>query len=368
MGEKLFLQKKLVVLTPIFLLLVYYSSVTSAVQSCQLPNDGNMEGGMLLNAGCTYNQAIVIRKSHVDLDCNGAIIDGQNKIKVGIFIKGKSLRDITVRNCTIKNFNGAGVMIASGVRLKQDGDRDEYYRVAPKSIILDKLLVENNGRVGVYFNAYVAESVLSNSVVRNSKGVGVYLSQGSSNNKLDSNVIEGNGASGKRSSLREGVAIDSSARNLIQGNTFIDNAAGGIFLYKNCGEKFSTGRSVLRWQSSDENLIKNNKFVGGRIGVWVASRQSRDLSGWDCGDAPVDDKGKYFEDFSNKNKISGNRFCDVNVAVRVEGDHNIVSNNQFNEGVNRFVEEPYKLRDKPDGRRTVGNHVSGSVKQECDDI
>lgn len=323
---------------------------------------------MLLSAGCTYNQAIVIRKSHVDLDCNGAIIDGENKVNIGILIKGKSLRDITVRNCTIKNFNDAGVMITSGIRLKQHGDRKYYYRVAPKNITLDKLLVENSSRVGVNFNAYVADSVLSNSVVRNSKGVGVYLSQGSSNNKLDSNVIEGNGASGKQSSLREGVAVDSSARNLIEDNTFIDNAAGGIFLYKNCGERFSTGRSVLRWQSSNENLIKNNKFVGGRIGVWVASRQSRDLSGWDCGDTPVDDDGKYFEDFANKNSISGNRFCDVDVAVRVEGDHNVVSNNRFNEGVKRFVEEPYRLREKPDGRRTVGNYVSGSVKQECEGI
>lgn len=38
---------------------------------------------------------------------------------------------------------------------------------------------------------------------------------------------------------------------------------------------------------SDENIVRHNVFVGERVGVWLASRQSKDLSKWDCGDPPL---------------------------------------------------------------------------------
>jgi parallel beta-helix repeat protein len=340
---------------------------TEVIKQCQLPNGGRINGVVELDSSCTYRGSVVITRNNTSLNCRGATLDGGGERKFGILItgKGQEIKNVSVKNCSVVNYAGVGVMVASGIKFDRDGDRDYYYKNAPKNISLSNLKVEGNARGGVTFNAYVTGSTLRNSIVSNTNAAGVYLSQSSRGNSVLNNIIQGNGWRSKPGGWREGLAVDSSAKNQIIGNKFSGNAAGGIFIYKNCGEHFSNGRSVLRWQSSNENLIKNNTFSDEKIGVWVASRQSRDLSRSDCGDPSVDIKGRFYRDFADKNLIEGNRFCGVKVGVRVEGDSNRVVSNVFDKATKIWISEPYKTKPKPDGALTSGNLDISNSFQEC---
>ena len=336
---------------------------------CELPNNGVLSGSVKLDANCTYNQSMIINESNVDVDCNGAILDGQGERKYGVVInsKGRPLSNVSVSNCNVRNFSAQGVLVTSGVPdAKRSSDRDFNYSVSPTKIKLDNLLVERSGGVGVFLHSYVTDVTLRDSKILGSKGAGIYLEHSSRDNKLIANVIKDNGAwNGPKTGQREGLAIDSSARNLIQGNEFSGNSAGGIFLYKNCGEKFSQGRSVIRWQSSNDNIIKGNKFYDEKVGIWIASRQSRNQQKSDCGDRSLDSEGKYFADYANHNTVKGNEFCRNKLPIKVEGDDNVVTGNRSDMKTNKWVSQPETMKARLTGVRTSGNKIADNYFETC---
>lgn len=330
-----------------------------ASQSC--PDLSNpLSGTVRLNPGCVYHQQVTISSSDTHLDCQGATLDGGMSIKTGILVAGQGagISNVSVKNCIVRNFVGNGVMVVAGKNQRKRSG------VPPMNIVLEGLKVENTRGVGVNFNSYVSGASLINSRVSGSVGAGIYLSQSTSANLIAGNEIVNNGRPFGRHKGREGIAIDSSARNKISNNLIQGNGRGGIFVYKNCGEHFSTGKSVIRWQHSDANEIVDNKFEGGEVGVWLASRQSRNQKNWDCGDKPVDPKGKYYNDYADHNVVTGNSFCNLKAGVIVEGDHNRVENNRFDSSVQSQFVEPYREKPKPNGSSSEGNIFSGNVSEE----
>lgn len=309
------------------LLSLFLSACADAVPSmhsheCELPD---VRGNTTLSPHCVYKEAVIITSSNTTLDCRGAVLEGGNQRPFGILInsKGKPLSAVTVRNCKVRNFTHSGIRITSDIAAnKLSPNHEENYRRTPTRITLENVEVTGSGRVGIYFDDYVTHSTLSHSVVRDSYMSGIYLEHSSRNNKIVDNQIINNGHESFGKGKREGLAVDSSAYNLIEGNRFESNGAGGVFLYKNCGEHFSTGKSVIRWQHSDYNVIRNNTFVNEPVGIWLASRQNRDLSGFDCGDKPRDSSGKYFNDYADNNVVEGNRFEGVNEKIKNDGVNN----------------------------------------------
>ncbi len=83
---------------------------------------------------------------------------------------------------------------------------------------------------------------------------------------------------------REGISVDGSYENTIAGNAFLENSAGGIFLYKNCGEYPDRPAYFERRYPSEHNLIEGNTFLGGTNGVWVGSRMGENTLPMDCTD------------------------------------------------------------------------------------
>ncbi|MEG3132033.1 right-handed parallel beta-helix repeat-containing protein [Rouxiella sp. T17] len=289
---------------------------------CKIPS---LHGNVSLNSSCVYHQQLVITASHTTLNCQGATLEGSNQLAFGIVVnsKGKPLSDVTIQNCKIHNFTHSGIRITSDIAAnKLSADHQENYRRTPTNVKIDNVEVTSSGRVGVYFDDYVTHSILTHSVIRDSYMSGIYLEHSSRNNKIIDNQLINNGHESFGKGKREGLAVDSSAYNLIEGNRFESNGAGGVFLYKNCGEHYSTGKSVIRWQHSDYNVIKNNTFINEPVGIWLASRQNRDLSGFDCGDKPKDSSGKYFWDYADNNLVEGNRFNGVGKSVHDDGKSN----------------------------------------------
>lgn len=336
---------------------------------CQLPNDGVLQGDTKLKRGCTYHQSVVISSSNIALDCDGATLDGMGKLKYGVQVVsgGEELKNVKVTNCNVKNYAINGVMVGSGIPdFKRPDNRRENYKRSPTQVEISNFNVEGSGNVGVYLYSYVTNVTLRDSVIRGSRSSGIYLEQSTQSNKIINNVVRDNGVwNGPKTGQREGLSIDSSAKNLIQGNSFINNAAGGIFLYKNCGENFSKGMAVLRWQSSNDNIIRNNKFVDEKIGVWVASRQGSDLSHRDCGDPSLDSGKKYYRDYSDSNVIDGNKFCRNGQYVRIGGNNNVVKNNKADVAPEKLVVEPPNMTSRLTGVPPKGNSTMHNRYEVC---
>ncbi|MBK4995962.1 hypothetical protein IAE39_004136 [Pseudomonas sp. S37] len=338
------------------------SSAGAAAMDCNLPESAGQGGIIKLDGTCTYKGTIKIRQSNTRLECNGATLYGEKGDRYGIFISGAGLKNVEVSNCKIRGYDKAAVMVTSGLSGPElNRDRNKSFSLAPSNILLDRLDVSESRGNGVHFNAYVNNSILKRSTITKSRGVGVYLGQSSQAISILDNKFLENGGVDKPKGHREALAIDSSAKNIVKGNVFSKNAAGGIFLYKNCGENFDRPGAVLRWQSSNDNLIENNVFKDEKVGVWVASRQSRDLSKWKCGDNPVTADGRYYRDYADNNRIEKNIFCRIGEAVRVEGDNNLISGNRFDVSSGAAVVMPFVAMAKPDGKRTVGNRVEGDA-------
>lgn len=298
--------------------------------TCHLPNAANLQGNIRLQAHCVYPQSLQITHSNTHLDCQGATLDGDNRLAFGILInsQGQPLENVSVKHCRFLNFTHSGIRITSDIPAnKLSANHQDNYHRTPTKVLLEHVDVQGSGRVGIYFDDYVTDSTLKDSTVSNSFMSGIYLEHSSRNNRILNNHIVNNGHEGFGKGKREGLAVDSSANNLIEGNRFESNGAGGVFLYKNCGEHFSSGKSVIRWQHSDHNQIRNNTFINEPVGIWLASRQTRDLSGFDCGDKPKDYSGKYFADFADNNVVDGNRSEGTKVGVRDEGRGNRIELN-----------------------------------------
>lgn len=337
-------------------------------QSCKPVSDENIKGAVTLQSGCVYSSEVTISESHTTLDCNGAMFDGYQKLSTGLRIEskhGSRLRDVRVLNCGFRNFRMFGVIIKPA---RAGLDPDISYDDAPHDIVIENASIENIGRVGIYVSEYVSRVTIRNSTIQQTGSTGIYLDRSSRDNRVIGTRLSRTGLGRPGQGPREALAIDSSVSNEIRDNIFIRNARGGVFLYKNCGERSSKSINPLRWQHSDRNQIMNNLFVDEEVGVWIASRQSANLSKWDCADKPMDSRGRYFEDFANDNIVSGNTFCNVAVGVRVEGDRNRITGNAFAGRVGKEIEIPATKRGALLGRPPRDNTVSSNYKGKCPTI
>ena len=320
-----------------------------------------------LDPACTYRSTLVITAGKLVLDCRGALIDARGR-DFGLLIGDRyEVSEVTVRNCRIHG-GGNGVFIG---RTEPDAlkagqhDRETLYRISPHHITLQGISVTDTTRVGVYLDDYTSHVRIVGSTVSGAASAGIYLEHSSRENEILDSTIIGNGyGSFPRyrfgASRREGIAIDSSAHNRVQGNHIAGNAAGGVFLYKNCQEHIrSKPHSVPRWQHASHNLIHGNRIENENVGVWIAARQSRDLSGWDCGDPPYLGSSHYL-DYARHNVISDNRFERVTTGVRVEDDDNTVSGNTFIDS-DTPVELGARLRQSVLGKALQGVEIRDNV-------
>lgn len=301
-----------------------------------------------LDPSCTYTAGFDITASGVTLDCRNALIKGApGASNRGIAITAPeevALSDITVRNCRVEGFLNNLRVMREGFRAFAEGEEWEH----PTSNILleDNTFLDARG-VGVYVDAYVSDVSVIDNEVRRAGSTGIYLETGSRRNLIAENSLldngyRENGPNGQAFSFggldlwfwgvgREGLAIDGSYENTVTGNAFMGNSAGGIFLYKNCGEYPDAPRYFERRDHADRNLIEDNVFLGGRNGVWVGSRMGENTLPMDCTDpAYVDQPARRVVlDYAADNVVRGNDFYEVTYGVRVEDDRTTVEGNTF---------------------------------------
>jgi parallel beta-helix repeat protein len=300
-----------------------------------------------LDPSCTWTRGVEITASDVTLDCQGARIAAPDR-RYGVLIIAPidvALSNITVRNCHIEGF-------LNNVHIERDGffglaelDETEAYEHAFSNILIEDSTSLDSRGVGIFVDGFVTGVTLRNLRVEGSGSAGIYLEAGSKDNVVENNQIVDNGygengPSGQPFDFggvtfwfwgtgREGLAIDGSRFNLVRNNVFSGNAAGGIFLYKNCGEFVNTRPNNwwTRLYGANGNLIEDNSFIGQRYGIWIGSRMSANVLPMDCSD-PAYLPG-FVLDYASDNVVRGNTFQDVTFGVRVEDDGSVIEDNRF---------------------------------------
>lgn len=305
-----------------------------------------------LDPSCDYRRGIEIVASNVTLDCQGAHIVADPSVQAnqrqrGIYIhapQSVSLQNITVRNCHVEGF-------LNNYHVEHEGFREytvdnEYDNAFANIVIEDSTSLDSRG-VGIFVNGYVSGVTLRRLHVEGAGSTGIYLEHGSKDNVVEDSAIVNNGfgengPGGQTFEFagitfwfwgtgREGLAIDGSRFNLVRNNTFSGNSAGGIFLYKNCGE-FVSSRPQRWWHrryGADGNTIAGNTFTGGENGVWIGSRMGENTLPMECSDPAylTDGVNRIVLDYARDNVVESNTFHDVQYAIRVEDDRSQILDN-----------------------------------------
>lgn len=182
--------------------------------------------------------------------------------------------NIIIKNCEIRgtveiwgmgpHYTSAGVKMLRKASL-QPNFTIHARRSAPTGIRFVNCRFHLTGGTGIYAGVGVTFLTVRNSefiyypnsVEKDSLNPVIYLDHESGMNSIVKNEfkIKDNRKDGTSTRRREIIAIDGSSDNLITGNQFTGLQSGGIFLYRNCGE-----RGVVRHTLPVNNKIVNNTF------------------------------------------------------------------------------------------------------------
>jgi len=292
-----------------------------------------------LEPNCRYTGTTVITGSNLVLDCRGATLDGEYKVPRTLVVGGqRGVSQVQIRNCNVTGARGNGVYIGStvtSVRIVQPGGGRPDSNLLPQHVTLQNVTSRRNSGGGVYIDGYVDDTTVLDSLVEENGSIGIYLDHDSRRSRIANTRVLRNGFGNEgdvpfaRERTREGIAIDSSADNIIEGNTIVGNKAGGIFLYRNCGERPNDPDAFLRVQPSTNNTIRNNTIDGGSlVGIAVASRQESRLRPEACM-LRLDPARGVFADAAPGNRVIGNTIRNVPVGIRVSDDSNVVEDNRI---------------------------------------
>jgi parallel beta-helix repeat protein len=296
-----------------------------------------VSSSMQLQPNCRYTGTTTITGSNLLLDCRGASLDGEYRLVPVLKVGGeRGVSNVEIRNCTITGSRGSGVIIGLNTPDSEkprgaDGRPDPALQ--PHRITFQNVTVSRNGGVGIYVDDSVQDVSILGSSIEGNAGVGIYLDHSSLRTRIADSRVLRNGfgqASGLPvhwNTIREGIAIDSSADNIIENSVIAGNKQGGIFLYRNCGEEPNDARQVMRTQSTTGNIIRNNTIEGGAMaGIAIASRQEMVIRPEACR-LRVDAARGVFPDSAPGNRVTGNTISQVPVGIRVSDDSNVVDEN-----------------------------------------
>lgn len=337
-----------------------------------------VKGHSILSQNCDLTDKSIrfeLNDSHSSLDCQGALLstraDDSSKASA-IMIKPKmdsAIEDITVANCHVDGYGHA-------LHIRQYSNPNQRYArgfikpsdnraLAPSDIHVINVSSRNSINSGMFVGDHVHDITFDKVHIQNAGTVGLYLEFGSRDNVIKNSVFIGNGFRSFKPN-REAIAVDSSSNNRIENNQFIHNGAGSVLLYRNCFEHAddpTRSNHFKRTESSRDNVISNNSFRDEPVGVWVASRQSRNLKGFECGAYLLKQTpfSSYHLDSAKDNKINNNYFEQVQQGIIVEDDGTQINDNQFAATVSMPISIGSKVREDSEAGAVINTSIKNNI-------
>ncbi len=313
-----------------------------------------------LVAGCRYHVSFQIVRP-LTLNCQGAVLEGDGRRVAAVYVnsRGQVLRNVTVRNCVIEHYKGSGLTV--GWAAYQDEKRrlhspQEQRALTPSEVLLENLLVQDIDGAGLFIGDYTTDVIIDHVTLQRIAQVGIYFEEGGVGHVLKNSVLRDGGFASNQPAL----AIDASGPHEVFNNVFEHFSLAGVSLYRNCWEQAATNpHSMQRLQGATGNYIHDNAFTDLPVGVWVASRMSRDVRLMGCGlpDYDTDGLHRYVLDDAKRNIVRHNRFERIlQHGVIVEDDDNAVTDNVFVDAT-----QPSIAVGAPRRARMLHRPVSGTV-------
>ncbi len=310
--------------------------------------------------------------SGVQIDCNGARLTGgrTHSRKSSVEIRSRPPsgdrtdlsqwrrpENIEIRDCRLEG-NVRIISMANGgsdadarPSSRRAGHAARARAAAPRNITLRDLTIDGQGWTPLYISQGATQvRLLDSEILGLAESVAIYLDAESGNNEIRGNTIH------PRTTKRELIAIDGSSDNLIVNNQFSSLNHGGIYLYRNCGE-----RGTVRHTTPTRNLILNNvfyynKYGGSKPAVYLGSRDGSASAGY-CNEDRGANLGSSADDrdFARYNVVMGNQIYKFRMRDMVRSKNESLNSPNFvnhNQTITRPVE------------RRSGCYVPGSFKRE----
>lgn len=287
---------------------------------------------LLLLVSCKEEAPVLkpyeINKSNTSIDCENKEFNGGEVTEILIY---SNISNVSIKNCKLKGdirISGVGINgedLAVKVSSLSAGHTERIQKVAPSNIVISNMVIEGVRKIPLYVSPGVTNVRIENNIFTGyTDSTVIYLDAESANNMIRNNTfsVEAN-TSLIKTRVREVIAVDGSANNIIADNKFEKAVGGGVYLYRNCGEG-----GTIRHQTPQHNLIENNTFNLSGLnpdaqGIWLGSRNGN-RSYCDA------DKGYNFgssidnRDFADNNTVRNNKFINSETKIRDNGSSNIV--------------------------------------------
>ncbi len=194
-----------------------------------------------------------------------------------------NVRNITVKNCVARNYNGDGIslQISDNVHvLNSESYGQTGYGVHPgtgsANSVVEHCRMHNNGDIGLYLCWRVRHGQFRDNVIEDNGHYGISIGHKDTDNEFTNNTIARNGVSGVF--FREETAENSGNRNTFRNNKVLDNGSAkvgyGFYIAKRvtdtviAGNKIrdAHGHPVYKAEGAGSVRLENNTIEGHTAG------------------------------------------------------------------------------------------------------
>jgi parallel beta-helix repeat protein len=164
-----------------------------------------------------------------------------------------NVRNVTVKNCVARNYNGDGIsfQISENVHVVNSESYGQAgYGVHPgtgsANAVVEHCRLHNNGDIGLFLCWRVRHSQFHDNVIEDNGHYGVSIGHKDTDNEFANNTIARNGVSGVY--FREETLANSGHRNTFRNNKVLDNGSYGFYIAPRVGDLVITGNQITGTQ------------------------------------------------------------------------------------------------------------------------
>lgn len=170
------------------------------------------------------------------------------------------VRNVTVRNCTARNYNGDGIsfQISDGVQvLNSESYGHAGYGVHPGTGSVNALVkdcrLHDNGDIGLFLCWRVRHGRFENNVIESNRHYGISIGHKDTDNEFIGNTIARNGITGVY--FRKETPQNSGSRNVLRDNKILDNGSAregyGIYVEPHATDLVIEGNEIADTRSAN---------------------------------------------------------------------------------------------------------------------
>jgi parallel beta-helix repeat protein len=170
-----------------------------------------------------------------------------------------NVRNVTVRNCTARNYNGDGIsfQITDGVKVENcESFGHAGYGVHPgtgsANPVVENCRLHDNGQIGLFLCWRVRHGKFANNTIEGNGQYGISIGHKDTDNEFTGNLIARNGDSGVY--FRNETMLNSGHRNTFRNNKVLDNggekAGYGFYIQPMAGDLVIDGNQIADTRST----------------------------------------------------------------------------------------------------------------------